>query len=80
MPQSTFTGCRSGQQGISSALCMPGMALAIAFIVIEPEDAMALLANPMLIGPMATASRGISKIRQWATLRNFIGEDWHAVC
>jgi hypothetical protein len=42
--------------GISSDISMPGMALPMLAAIAEPEEAMALLASPMLAGPTTTAS------------------------
>lgn len=79
LAQSGLTGCCSGQHGMSSAICIPGMALAIASIIAALEDAMALLANPMLVGPTMTASRATIKNRRWTILRTVMAQFWHAV-
>jgi hypothetical protein len=70
--QSAFIGCLSGQHGISSAVCMPGMLLAIASIVALPEDAIALPASPMLIGPMTTASMATNKTNRRMASAHFM--------
>lgn len=70
--QSGFTGFSSGQHGISSVICIPGMALAIPSIVALPEDAIALPASPMLIGPTMTASMATNKTNRRMASAHFM--------
>ena len=77
LAQSGLTGCSSGQHGISSVICIPGMALAMASIGALPEDAIALPATPMLIGPITTASMATSNKNRWTLPRKVIAQYWH---
>ena len=81
LAQSGLAGGVSGQQGISSVICMPGMALLMPSVIAGPEDATALLARPMLIGPTTTESSEMAK-KRWRRAcnrfmdRTFAREAW----
>ncbi|MFW8585935.1 hypothetical protein ACOJBM_16905 [Rhizobium beringeri] len=74
--QSGLTGS-SGQHGMFSAICMPGMELDMSSVIDAPEDAMALPASPMLIGPTTIASMVKSKNRRWTARRRVMARYWH---
>lgn len=67
LPQGFFwgEGCSSGQQGISSALSMPGMAA----ICMSDEAAMALAAVLTLMGPRTIPSNASASMRRRSTTR-----------
>ncbi|MGR9268128.1 hypothetical protein ACU8OQ_12250 [Rhizobium leguminosarum] len=64
LSHSGLIGCFSGQHGISAAIFIPAMALVIPSVIAVPEDAMALPASPMLIGPITIANSAASRHRR----------------
>jgi hypothetical protein len=68
LPQSSLIGFCSGQHGMSSGISMP----AIVSMPAETEDAIALSAAPMLMGPTMIPSRAATKTSLCNVFQSFM--------